>query len=269
MKKTLIVLLPFVFVGCTPPSGTTVSRPAPDAPAERPSPKRVRTEPVQYQPGALDAARRVALETQLPQRLAAATRHLADERRLASETFRGAADMPRDRVEKRLFMAERLAAFIGREISFGDTTGLCRAEEALDELDELLRYFALERTAWATNPLNPSVQAHRLNVRDFGAKGDGQTDDAPAFERAFAAVRARKGAPCVLAVPAGEYLIVGANPDFKPHLDTAVGDLKAKGISPVYLLTDHTGFYERYGWEFLCHVLGDGEEKPSRMYIRR
>lgn len=51
--------------------------------------------------------------------------------------------------------------------------------------------------------------------------------------------------------------------------DMAVGDLKAKGISPVYLLTDHTGFYERYGREFLCRVLGDDEEKPSRMYIRR
>ena len=28
-------------------------------------------------------------------------------------------------------------------------------------------------------------------------------------------------------------------------LNMAVSDLKAKGISPVYLLTDHTGFYER------------------------
>ena len=52
-------------------------------------------------------------------------------------------------------------------------------------------------------------------------------------------------------------------------LDMAVEDLRGKGISPVYLLTDHTGFYERYGWEFLCPVRGDGEEKPSRMYIHR
>lgn len=233
MKKPLIVLLPFVFVGCTPPSGTTPACPASKAPAELPPPKRVRTEPVQYLPSALDAARRTALETQLPQRLAAATLRLADERRQVSKTFRDAPDTsPRDRVEKRLLMAERLAAFIGREISFGDTTGLCRAEEALDELDELLRYFALERAAWATNPLNPSVQAHRLNVKDFGAKGDGQTDDAPAFERAFAAVRARKGAPCVLEVPAGEYLLVGTNPDFKPHLDSgAISNCVIAGAS--------------------------------------
>ena len=36
-----------------------------------------------------------------------------------------------------------------------------------------------------------------------------------------------------------------------------------------YLLTDHTGFYERYGWEFLCMAQGDGDSKPSRMYIHR
>ena len=49
----------------------------------------------------------------------------------------------------------------------------------------------------------------------------------------------------------------------------AVEDLRAKGISPVYLLTNHTGFYERYGWEFLCMVQGDGEPYLSRMYIHR
>ena len=52
-------------------------------------------------------------------------------------------------------------------------------------------------------------------------------------------------------------------------LDMAVEDLRSKGISPVYLLTDHTGFYERYGWEFFCMAKGDGEEDMSRMYIHR
>lgn len=50
-------------------------------------------------------------------------------------------------------------------------------------------------------------------------------------------------------------------------LGMVVSDLKAKGITPVYLITDHTGFYERYGWEFLCMVQGDGEPEMSRMYI--
>ena len=46
-------------------------------------------------------------------------------------------------------------------------------------------------------------------------------------------------------------------------------DLFAKGITPIYLLTDHTGFYERYGWEFFCMAQGDGEEEMARMYIHR
>lgn len=41
------------------------------------------------------------------------------------------------------------------------------------------------------------------------------------------------------------------------------------GIHTLYLLTDHTGFYERYGWEFFCMVQGDGEETMSRMYVHR
>ncbi len=52
-------------------------------------------------------------------------------------------------------------------------------------------------------------------------------------------------------------------------LHAAVEDMRSKGVSPLYLLTDHTGFYERYGWEFFCMARGDGEERLSRMYIHR
>lgn len=52
-------------------------------------------------------------------------------------------------------------------------------------------------------------------------------------------------------------------------LNMVVEDMRKKGISPVYLVTDHTGFYERYGWEFLCMVQGDGEPDMTRMYIHR
>ena len=44
-------------------------------------------------------------------------------------------------------------------------------------------------------------------------------------------------------------------------------DMKAKGIETLYLVTDHTAFYERYGWEFLCMVQRDGETNLSRMYV--
>ena len=50
-------------------------------------------------------------------------------------------------------------------------------------------------------------------------------------------------------------------------LDMAVEDLRAHGITPVYLLTDHVGFYELYGWELYCMAQGDGEPDASRLYI--
>ena len=50
-------------------------------------------------------------------------------------------------------------------------------------------------------------------------------------------------------------------------LNMVVEDLKVKGITPVYLVTNHVGFYERYGWEFFCMVQGDGEPYLSRIYI--
>ena len=52
-------------------------------------------------------------------------------------------------------------------------------------------------------------------------------------------------------------------------LDIVVKDMKSKGITPIYLLTDHTSFYERYGWEFYDMVQGDGEPEMSRMYVHR
>ena len=52
-------------------------------------------------------------------------------------------------------------------------------------------------------------------------------------------------------------------------LNLVVEDMKSKNIAPLYLVTDHTGFYERYGWEFLCMVQGDGEPEMTRMYIHR
>ena len=52
-------------------------------------------------------------------------------------------------------------------------------------------------------------------------------------------------------------------------LQMVVEDMKAKGITPLYLITDHTTFYEQYGWEFLCMVQGDGEPDMTRMYIHR
>lgn len=49
-------------------------------------------------------------------------------------------------------------------------------------------------------------------------------------------------------------------------LEEVCRDMEKSGISTLYLLTDHTSFYERYGWEFFCMAQGEGESEPSRMY---
>ena len=52
-------------------------------------------------------------------------------------------------------------------------------------------------------------------------------------------------------------------------LNHVCADMQKKGIDTLYLVTDHTSFYERYGWEFLCMVQGDGEPDLTRMYIHK
>ena len=37
-------------------------------------------------------------------------------------------------------------------------------------------------------------------------------------------------------------------------------EMVEKGINTLYLITEHTAFYERYGWDFLCMVQGDDGE---------
>lgn len=66
----------------------------------------------------------------------------------------------------------------------------------------------------------------------------------------------------------GRYLCLCGGEIVGRLLDLAVGDLRPKGVSPVYLVTDHVGFYERYGWEFFCAAQCD-DGAVSRVYIHR
>lgn len=43
-------------------------------------------------------------------------------------------------------------------------------------------------------------------------------------------------------------------------------DMYKRGIGTLYLLTDHSSFYERYGWRFLCTVQEEGGG-TARMYV--
>ena len=52
-------------------------------------------------------------------------------------------------------------------------------------------------------------------------------------------------------------------------LNLVVDDMKKRGVSPIYLVTDHIGFYEKYGWEFYCMAQGDDEPEMTRLYIHK
>lgn len=43
-------------------------------------------------------------------------------------------------------------------------------------------------------------------------------------------------------------------------------DMMQMGTDTLYLITDHTSFYERYGWEFLCMVHSEDGPETMRMY---
>lgn len=50
-------------------------------------------------------------------------------------------------------------------------------------------------------------------------------------------------------------------------LDIVVEDMKNKGVTPIYLVTDHNNFYEKYGWKFHCMVQGDDEPNLTKLYV--
>jgi len=52
-------------------------------------------------------------------------------------------------------------------------------------------------------------------------------------------------------------------------LQYVIDDMNSFGIDILYLITDHTSFYERYGWVFLCMVQEDEESNMTRMYIHK
>lgn len=53
-------------------------------------------------------------------------------------------------------------------------------------------------------------------------------------------------------------------------LNFVCADMEKLGVDTLYLLTDHTSFYERYGWEFLCMVREEGkEDETARCYVHR
>ena len=52
-------------------------------------------------------------------------------------------------------------------------------------------------------------------------------------------------------------------------LNYACEDMAKNGIDTLYLVTNHTSFYQRYGWKYYCDVKCDGDDYMSFMYIHK
>ena len=177
-----------------------------------------------------------------------------DSRLTGGLSARPEGDLVRIRVNRRQFLRMRSLAFAERYLERNDATGLGFAERALNDagvLDGMLE----EELAWAAKAPTEDHPPVRLNVRDFGARGDGRADDAPAFVRAAAAVRRLGGRPSVLRIPAGVY--------------------RMGGVQRADPITDALGEYCCNAWVIEaqcvfanlenCSIEGEG---PSRTFIR-
>ena len=121
----------------------------------------------------------------------------------ARRDFAGHEDsFQRDRISKRLEIAFRLCDFAAGQHALGDVSGLAFAQRALDDLNEFERYFDEEFEAWERYP-RPDVAEKPvvLSLADFADDGVSRR-----FARACDAVRALDGRPCILRIPAGEYV---------------------------------------------------------------
>lgn len=155
-----------------------------------------------YADGASSKGRLDSLRRELPRRLAEAKTKLSDIGSMLDSKLKTAENIRRERVGYRREIADRTVAFVERELGKGTNDGLYFAELGLEDLNNLLAYFQLEiDSAHAAD--NPEV----LNVKDFGAKGDGVANDSPAFKAVFEKARGISPQPVKVVLPEGEYLL--------------------------------------------------------------
>ncbi len=149
---------------------------------------------------------RKEIPVQLEQYLAAIRKYRAE-----IDAYLGARScFQKERIGKRVEIVGNLAAFIRKNLDSGDLTGLCSAANGIRDMKRFVDYFQLEaeciaKFPWLPEGGLPGNNPKIFSVRDFGAKGDGVTDDSAAFVRALDAVKQCAGAPAVLRIPSGVY----------------------------------------------------------------
>ena len=163
------------------------------------------TEPA-YAPAAFPAERRMVDRARLEESLAEArSRGLwTDDRLQAAFVSKPCDHLGRVRASKRRLLRTRALQYAARSLRRDDATGFGFAERALKDAEELDKLLEDEISLLAKEP-SLENGAVVVDVREHGAKGDGVSDDAPAFARAGKAIRHLGGRPSILRIPAGVY----------------------------------------------------------------
>jgi len=130
-----------------------------------------------------------------------------------------------DRMEKRFEIVENLIHFIRQELAEPTTDAAMFARRGLYDLQAFATYFRDELAAY--REANDRSNVKTLSVREFGAKGDGKTDDTKAFADALDALKKHPGRK-VLRIPAGTYFLAGKAPN-RSHW--FIGDLENAEIA--------------------------------------
>ncbi len=143
----------------------------------------------------------------LERRIAPALERAAKEFPAAEELARGLeANAPHaaTAVRKRLELARDLERYVQKR-AVGNRERQIYAWQGAEELKVLLDYFLEEGKMQEVRCTLPEAKV--LNVRDFGALGDGKADDGPAIRRALETALACKGQPAVVQIPRGDYRV--------------------------------------------------------------
>ena len=160
-----------------------------------------------YRETSVDSEARQRLKEEISAALVTARSQAVDFRSRFEKTFGRISSFQSRRFAKRMELFESAISVAEKRFRRGAASDFAQDERALDDLREFVRYFERELQLWPDYPENPDVDPIVLDIRDFGAKGDGLAIENSAFERAFAAVRALGGRPSVLKVPSGDYLL--------------------------------------------------------------
>lgn len=119
-----------------------------------------------------------------------------------------------DAILKRLEIAVRLKNYITARKS-GSAEMRVMAWQGAKELTQLLRYFKAEAdNDTARKKIRETII---FSIRDFGARGDGISDDGPAFRKAIAAASENRGKTVTLHIPSGTYLIKPSAEEWNPR----------------------------------------------------